>query len=52
MNLIKGKLTDVVAFLDELTYDGSAVPEMLATREAWRRNLHRAGGWHPKGARR
>jgi hypothetical protein len=50
VNLIKGKLTDVVAFLDELTYGDGAAPEMLAARDAWRENLHHAGAWHPKGA--
>jgi len=49
VNLIRGKLTDVVAFLDELTHGERAAPEMLAARDAWRENLHRAGAWHPKG---
>jgi hypothetical protein len=48
VNLIQGRLTDVVRFLNELTYGKGAPPELAATRKAWRRQLEAAGKWHPK----
>jgi len=45
VNLIKGRLTDVVEFLDELTYDGELKPQLTAQRERWRRELHRSRTW-------
>jgi hypothetical protein len=39
VNLIQGRLTDVVAFLDELTYGNNAVPQIAQTRDTWRANV-------------
>ena len=48
VNLIQGRLTDVVAFLNDLTYGRDAAPELIQTRRNWRRSLSAAGEWHPK----
>lgn len=48
VNLIKGKLTDVVAFLNVLTYGERSAPELGETRRGWRKRLDAAGPWHPK----
>jgi hypothetical protein len=39
VNLIQGKLADVVQFLDELTYGEETTSGLLERRENWRRNL-------------
>jgi hypothetical protein len=39
VNLIEGRLTDVVLFLDELTYGDRGEPELRASHEAWRDRL-------------
>lgn len=49
VNLIEGKLTDVVAFLDRLTY-GDRVPESKRTQDTWRRELARLPWGHDAGA--
>ena len=36
VNLLDGRLTDVVAFLDELTYGVASTPGLAETRVAWR----------------
>ncbi|MBN1583526.1 MAG: hypothetical protein JXA89_22645 [Anaerolineae bacterium] len=41
VNLIAGKVTDVVQFLDELTYGESAPAELRKNREVWRREVQR-----------
>ena len=41
VNLIAGKVTDVVQFLDELTYGDRTSSEMRKNREAWRREVRR-----------
>jgi DNA-directed RNA polymerase subunit M/transcription elongation factor TFIIS len=38
-NLIQGKLTDILRFLDELTYGPDTAQEMQERRETWLRNL-------------
>ena len=40
VNLIEGRLTDIVPFLDALSA-GAITPEMVATRRAWDRTLER-----------
>jgi hypothetical protein len=39
VNLIQGKLSDVVEFLDRLTYGDSLPEEVEATRAAWRKRM-------------
>jgi hypothetical protein len=39
VNLIQGRATDVVRFLDELTYGDNTPSEMMDNRVDWRRNL-------------
>jgi hypothetical protein len=41
VNLIEGKLTDVVRFLDELTYGEAATAELESRRREWRDTLDR-----------
>ncbi len=41
VNLIQGKLTDVVRFLDELTYGEAATAELEQQRHDWRETLDR-----------
>jgi len=43
-SLIEGKMTDVTAFLDRLTYGDNVPPEIAGTREAWRRKW-RGNAW-------
>jgi hypothetical protein len=40
VNLIEGTLTDVIEFLDQLTYGVGTSEEVLGTREDWRRQRH------------
>ncbi|MHB1317856.1 MAG: hypothetical protein ACYCYF_04460 [Anaerolineae bacterium] len=45
VNLIDGRLTDIVPFLDALS-DGIVTPEMVATRRAWEQTVDRwASQW-------
>jgi hypothetical protein len=41
VNLIEGKLGDVIQFLDELTYGESSAPESVQTRAAWQAEMAR-----------
>jgi len=43
VNLIEGRLTDIVPFLDELTY-GAASPRLLETRREWEETMARFAG--------
>jgi predicted RNA-binding Zn-ribbon protein involved in translation (DUF1610 family) len=43
VNLIEGKLTDVVEFLDNLAYGSSSNPKLKETRDSWRESLHSKG---------
>ena len=42
VNLISGRLKDVIAFLDELTYSENSTPEMRDNLAAWREKRNRA----------
>lgn len=41
VNLIAGRLSDVVPFLDQLSYGDSPHPELTETRARWRREIRR-----------
>jgi len=49
VNLIGGRLTDVVAFLNDLTYGEQTDKRVLKTRDAWRSTLDGMSPWHPRG---
>jgi hypothetical protein len=40
VNLIRGDLTFVIEFLDQLSYGPSSTPGTIETRRMWRQNLH------------
>ena len=42
VNLIEGKLRDVVAFLDQLAYGEESHPRLRATRDSWRESIRKA----------
>ena len=48
VNLIEGKLTDVVAFLNELTYGDGTTAEVKRTKSEWTDTLNSIPWWHPK----
>ena len=48
VNLIEGKLTDVVAFLNELTYGNGIAKRMIRTRDNWKSTLDGMSKWHLK----
>lgn len=48
VNLIEGKLADVVACLNEISGVADTRPEMAETHKAWKANCLKAGTWHPK----
>ena len=48
VNLIEGKLTDVVAFLNELTYGNGTDKRMIRTRDNWKSTLDGMSKWHLK----
>lgn len=48
VNLIEGKLADVVACLNEISGVASSKPELAGTHDAWKSNCQKAGTWHPK----
>jgi hypothetical protein len=41
-NLIAGRMADIVAFLDRLSYEPRSTPETRSTRLAWRAKLEQA----------
>ena len=45
VNLIKGKLRAVLAFLDELAYAGELHPDMAATRAEWAEKVQVSRTW-------
>jgi len=49
VNLIEGKLTDVVAFLNALTYSNRTDRRIVRTRGGWKAILESMSKWHPKG---
>jgi len=48
VNLIDGKLGDVVAFLNEISGCASGKQELSAHHRDWQANCQNAGDWHPK----
>ena len=48
VNLIEGRLTDVVAFLNDLAYGNASAAELKDTRATWMRTLRSMSKWHPK----
>jgi hypothetical protein len=48
VNLIEGKLTDVVACLNEISGVAATHPEMAEHYRGWKANCEVAGHWHPK----
>jgi hypothetical protein len=46
VNLIEGRLSDVVAFLDRLTYGEKSTPGMRETYAQWDRNIDVNQGWY------
>lgn len=47
VNLIEGRLRDVVAFLERLTYSEKGTPGMRETRSQWDRNIEVNRDWYP-----
>jgi hypothetical protein len=47
INLIEGRLDEVVAFLDGLTYSERSTPGTRQNREAWEKNVDLNRGWYP-----
>jgi hypothetical protein len=48
INLIEGRLTDVIAFLDELSYGGGSTPGLQETKREWDTNVQTARSWLPQ----
>ena len=48
VNLIEGRLRDVVAFLNELSYGDATASALKATRTRWTKTLRSMSKWHPK----
>jgi hypothetical protein len=46
VNLIEGRLSDVVAFLDRLTYSSTSTPGMGETYAQWDRNIDANKSWY------
>jgi hypothetical protein len=46
VNLIEGKMSDVVSFLDRLTYGPGSTPGMEETRSEWNANLDANPDWY------
>jgi len=46
VNLIEGKLGDVVAFLEKLTYSEESTPGTAQNLEEWNRNIDANRGWY------
>lgn len=46
VNLIEGRLSDVVAFLDRLSYGDQGTPGMRETYGEWDRNIETNQGWY------
>jgi hypothetical protein len=47
VNLIEGRLREVVAFLDQLTYGEASTPGLEETYAAWDRNIAFNRDWYP-----
>ena len=48
VNLIEGKLADVVACLNEISGVTGDHPELTQRHQTWKANCIAAGNWHPK----
>lgn len=48
VNLIQGKLRDVVAFLNELSYGDATASKLKGTKQRWTATLRSMSKWHPK----
>ena len=46
INLIEGRLREVIAFLDRLTYGDKSTPELLESKAAWNENVQFAREWY------
>jgi hypothetical protein len=47
VNLIEGRLGDVVAFLEELTYGEGSTPGLRETRAEWDKHIDANRSWYP-----
>jgi hypothetical protein len=45
INLIEGRLGDVIDFLDSLSYSKKSVPELSQTKKVWEENIIHARSW-------
>jgi hypothetical protein len=45
VNLIQGKMSEVIDFLDSLTYGGNSTPGLQENRAEWEKNIETARGW-------
>lgn len=45
INLIDGRLRDVIDFLDSLSYSKKSVPELSETKKVWEENIKVARSW-------
>jgi hypothetical protein len=46
INLIQGRLRQMIAFLDGLTYSDKSTPGTLAAKAEWDKNIETARGWY------
>jgi len=51
INLIQGRLRDVMEFLDDLTYSRKSTPGTRRRRAEWNRNMKTARGWYGERAK-
>jgi hypothetical protein len=49
INLIEGRLGDVIAFLEELAYTQDSTPGMRETYATWDERAEAARGWSRRG---
>jgi hypothetical protein len=50
INLIEGRLKDVIDFLDSLSYGKKSVPKLSQTKKVWEENIKYARSWFNKRA--
>ena len=48
INLIQGRLKQMITFLDGLTYSEQSTPGTLETKAEWDQNIETARGWYQK----
>jgi hypothetical protein len=51
VNLIEGRMGDVVAFLERLNYSEKSTPGTRETREEWNQNIEANRNWYPSRRR-